>query len=51
MSSVYEAIGRLVVDSVRLRYERQLRLAAGAGAFAVAALIVGAHLSKGDEEG
>jgi hypothetical protein len=49
-SSIYEAIGRLVVGFVRWRYGRELRLAAGAGAFALAALVIGAYLSKGDEE-
>lgn len=41
MSIVYEAIGRLVVRIVWLRYGRQIRIAAGVG---VAAALVGGYL-------
>ena len=36
MSAIYESIGRLVVWFVRTRYQRELRIAAGAGIVAVA---------------
>jgi len=47
---IYELIGRLVVQALKLRYGRQLRIAAGAG-LALTALGVGAYLAtRGDAE-
>jgi hypothetical protein len=48
---IYNLIGRLVVQALKLRYGRELRIAAGA-AVALAALGVGAYLAtrEGDEE-
>jgi hypothetical protein len=42
MSRFYEAIGRLVVWFVRLRYGRQIRIALGV---AVASVLVGGYLA------
>jgi hypothetical protein len=41
---IYELIGRLVVQALKLRYGRQIRIAAGAG-LALAALGIGAYLA------
>jgi hypothetical protein len=41
MSGFYEYIGRLVVWALRLRYQRELRIAAGVG---LAAAAIGAYL-------
>jgi hypothetical protein len=47
---IYRLIGRIVVQAIRLRYERELRIAAGAGV-ALTVLGVGAYLaSRGDDE-
>jgi hypothetical protein len=47
---MYELIGRIVVQAIRMRYAREIRIAAGAGA-ALAALAVGAYLAtRGGEE-
>ena len=47
---IYELIGRIVVQALRLRYGREIRIAAGAGA-ALALLGVGAYLAtRGDDE-
>jgi hypothetical protein len=47
---IYELIGRIVVQAIRMRYSREIRIAAGAGA-ALAALAVGAYLAtRGGEE-
>ncbi len=49
---IYELIGRIVVQAIRLRYGRQFRIAAGAG-LAVAVLGIGAYLAsrrEGEEE-
>jgi hypothetical protein len=47
---IYELIGRLVVQALRLRFRREIRIAAGAG-LALTALGVGAYLAtRGDEE-
>jgi hypothetical protein len=47
---IYEWIGRLVVQALKLRYGKEIRIAAGAGA-ALAVLGVGAYLAtRGDEE-
>jgi hypothetical protein len=48
---IYEWIGRLVVQALKLRYGKELRIAAGAGV-ALAALGIGAWVATrdGDEE-
>jgi hypothetical protein len=47
---IYKLIGRIVVQAIRLRYGREIRIAAGAG-LALAALGIGAYLaSRGDGE-
>jgi hypothetical protein len=48
---IYELIGRIVVQAIRMRYGREIRIAAGAGV-ALAALGIGAYLATrgGDEE-
>jgi hypothetical protein len=47
---IYELIGRIVVQALKLRYGREVRIAAGAGV-ALTVLGVGAYLaSRGDEE-
>jgi hypothetical protein len=50
MSAFYEAVGRLVVWFVRVRYGRQIRIALGIG---VASLLLGGYLaaSRKMEEG
>ena len=50
MSSVYEAIGRVVVWIVRVRYGRQIRIAVGIG---IASVLLGGYLaaSRKMEEG
>ena len=50
---IYELIGRLVVQALKLRYGREIRIAAGASA-ALAVLGIGAFLAargSGDDEG
>ena len=42
MSMIYEAIGRLVVARVRIRYRRQIRIGLALGA---ATLLVGGYLA------
>jgi len=51
MSWIYELIGRLVVSALKLRYGREIRMAAGAG-LVLTALGVGAYLASrsADEE-
>jgi hypothetical protein len=51
MSFIYELIGRIVVEAIKLRYGREIRIAAAAGV-ALAALGVGAYLAarEGDTE-
>ncbi|HEY6670897.1 MAG TPA: hypothetical protein VIZ91_00200 [Solirubrobacterales bacterium] len=51
MSWIYEWIGRIVVQAIKLRYGREVRIAAGAG-LALAALGIGAYLAtrEGDQE-
>jgi hypothetical protein len=48
---IYQWIGRVVVQAIRLRYGRELRIAAGAG-LVLGALGVGAYLASrsSDEE-
>jgi len=48
---MYELIGRLVVQALKLRYGREIRIAAGAG-LALAALGVCAYIAtrKGEDE-
>jgi hypothetical protein len=50
MSSIYEAIGRVVVWIVRVRYGRQIRIAIGIG---IASVLLGGYLaaSRKMEEG
>ena len=50
MSPVYEAIGRVVVWFVRVRFRRELRIAAGVG---IAALLAAGYLAakRGVDEG
>jgi hypothetical protein len=47
---IYELIGRIVVQALRLRYGREIRIAAGAG-LALTVLGVGAYLASRDGEG
>ena len=50
MNSIYELIGRVVVQALKLRYGREIRIAAGAG-LALAALGIGAYLAtRGADE-
>jgi hypothetical protein len=47
---IYRLIGRVVVQAIRMRYGRELRIAAGAG-LVLTALGVGAYLaSRGGED-
>jgi hypothetical protein len=47
---IYKLIGRLVVQALKLRYGREIRIAAGAG-LAIAALGIGAYLAtRGEDE-
>jgi hypothetical protein len=47
---IYELIGRMVVQALKIRYGREIRIAAGAGVV-LTALGVGAYLaSRGGEE-
>ena len=45
---IYELIGRIVVQAIRVRYGREIRIAAGAG-LALAALGVGAYLATRED--
>lgn len=47
---IYEAIGRSVVNFIRIRYRRQIRVAAGAGAV-LAAIACIAAARRSPEEG
>jgi hypothetical protein len=50
VSSIYELIGRVVVQALKLRYGREIRIAAGAGV-ALAALGIGAYIaSRGEDD-
>ncbi len=46
MSAFYEAVGRVVVTFIRVRYRRQLRVA---GALAVVSVLVAGYLLAGRE--
>lgn len=46
---IYELIGRLAVEALKLRYGRQIRIAAGAGV-ALAALGIGAYLATREDD-
>jgi hypothetical protein len=50
MSAVYEAIGRLVVRFVRIRFRRQIRIAMG---IAIVSVLLGGYLaaSRSVDEG
>ena len=45
---IYELIGRIVVQAIKTRYGREIRIAAGAGV-ALAALGVGAYLATRED--
>ena len=46
---IYKLIGKIVVHAIRIRYGREIRIAAGAG-LALAALGVGAYLATREDE-
>ena len=46
---IYEWIGRLVVQALKLRYGREIRIAAGAGV-ALAALGIGAYIATREDD-
>ena len=46
---IYKLIGRLVVQALKLRYGREIRIAAGAGV-ALAALGIGAYLATREDD-
>jgi hypothetical protein len=46
---IYELIGRLVVQALKLRYGREIRIAAGASV-ALAALGIGAYLATREDD-
>ena len=46
---IYELIGRIVVQAIKMRYGREIRIAAGAGV-ALAALGVGAYLATREDD-
>ena len=48
MSELYELIGRLVVGALKLRYGRQIKIAAGAGAV-LAAVGIAAYLASRED--
>ena len=45
---IYELIGRLVVQALKLRYGREIRIAAGAGAV-LAVLGIGAYIATRED--
>ena len=47
---IYELIGRVVVQALKLRYGREIRIAAGAG-LALAALGIAAYAATRGEDG
>jgi hypothetical protein len=46
---IYEWIGRIVVQAIRLRYGREIRIAAGAGVALTVLGVVAYLASRGDE--
>jgi hypothetical protein len=46
---IYEAIGRLVVEFARRRYQRELRVAAAVGV-AASAVAIGAYIATRDDD-
>jgi hypothetical protein len=46
---IYELIGRLVVQALKLRYGRQIRIAAGASV-ALAVLGIGAYIATREDD-
>jgi hypothetical protein len=46
---IYELIGRIVVQAIKLRFQREIRIAAGAG-LVLTALGVGAYLASRSTE-
>lgn len=49
MSGIYELIGRIVVEFIRRRYQRELRAAAAIG-LAASALAVGAYIATRQDD-
>jgi hypothetical protein len=47
---IYQLIGRIVVQAIRLRYGREIRIAAGAGLVLTAVGVAAYLASRGDEE-
>ena len=50
MSAIYELIGRLVVNAIRLRYGRQIRTATAVGV-GLAAVGIAVYLASREDEG
>jgi len=46
---IYELIGRIVVQAIKMRYGREIRIAAGAG-LGLAALGIGAYLATREDD-
>ena len=46
---IYKLIGQIVVGAIKMRYSREIRIAAGAGV-ALAALGVGAYLATREDD-
>ena len=46
---IYKLIGRIVVQAIKMRYGREVRIAAGAGV-ALAALGIGAYLATREDD-
>jgi hypothetical protein len=46
---IYRLIGRIVVQAIRMRYGREIRIAAGAGVV-LAALGIGAYLATREDD-
>lgn len=46
---IYKLIGRIVVQALKMRYGREVRIAAGAGV-ALAALGIGAYLATREDD-
>ena len=50
MSQFYELIGRIVVESLRSRFGRQIRVAAAVGLGIAALAALGAYVATRDDE-
>jgi hypothetical protein len=46
---IYKLIGRIVVQAIKMRYSREIQIAAGAGV-ALAALGIGAYLAMREDD-